>query len=75
MLNAVFLDLLDFDAMQMQRINDLLRRIPKQNWGNQRQVDVMVLRPQQDLGQNCPGVPARNARRLSVFCRRVWWPQ
>ncbi|NCF78092.1 MAG: patatin [Proteobacteria bacterium] len=51
MLNAVFLDLLDFDAMQMQRINDLLRRIPKQNWGNQRQVDVMVLRPQQDLGQ------------------------
>ena len=51
MLNAVFLDLLDFDALQMQRINDLLRRIPQQNWGNQRQVDVMVLRPQQDLGQ------------------------
>lgn len=51
MLNAVFLDLLDFDALQMQRVNDLLRRIPQQNWGNQRQVDVMVLRPQQDLGQ------------------------
>ena len=51
MFNAVFLDLLDFDALQMQRINDLLRRIPQQNWGNQRQVDVMVLRPQQDLGQ------------------------
>ena len=51
MLNAVFLYLLDFDALQMQRINDLLRRIPQQNWGNQRQVDVMVLRPQQDLGQ------------------------
>jgi NTE family protein len=51
MLNAVFLDLLDFDALQMQRINDLLRRIPQQNWGNQRQVDVMVLRPRQDLGQ------------------------
>ena len=51
MLNAVFLDLLDFDALQMQRINDLLRRMPQQNWGNQRQVDVMVLRPQQDLGQ------------------------
>ena len=51
MLNAVFLDLLDFDALQMQRINDLLRRIPQQNWGNQRPVDVMVLRPKQDLGQ------------------------
>lgn len=51
MLNAVFLDLLDFDAMQMQRINDLLRRIPQQNWGEQRQVDVMVLRPRENLGQ------------------------
>lgn len=51
MLNAVFLDLLDFDAMQMQRINDLLRRIPRQNWGQQRPVAVMVLRPQQDLGE------------------------
>jgi NTE family protein len=51
MLNAVFLDLLDFDALQMQRINDLLRRIPRQNWGDQRQVEVMVLRPRQDLGQ------------------------
>lgn len=51
MLNAVFLDLLDFDALQMQRINDLLRRIPRQNWGDQRQVDVMVLRPRKDLGE------------------------
>lgn len=51
MLNAIFLDLLDFDALQMQRISDLLRRIPQQNWGDQRQVDVMVLRPQEDLGE------------------------
>lgn len=61
MLNAVFLDLLDFDALQMQRINDLLRRIPRQNWGDQRQVDVMVLRPRQDLGaiarQSQPQMP------------------
>jgi NTE family protein len=51
MLNAVFLDLLDFDALQMQRVNDLLSRIPQQDWGRQRQVDVMVLRPREDLGK------------------------
>ena len=51
MLNAVFLDLLDFDALQMQRVNDLLSRIPQQDWGQQRQVDVMVLRPREDLGK------------------------
>jgi NTE family protein len=51
MLNAVFLDLLDFDALQMQRVNDLLRRIPQQQWGRQRPVEVMVLRPRQDLGK------------------------
>jgi len=51
MLNAVFLDLLDFDALQMQRVNDLLRRIPQQQWGRQRPVGVMVLRPREDLGK------------------------
>lgn len=51
MLNAVFLDLLDFDALQMQRVNDLLRRIPQTQWGRQRPVEVMVLRPRADLGK------------------------
>ena len=72
MLNAVFLDLLDFDALQMQRINDLLRRIPQQNWGNQRPVDVMVLRPKQDLGQIARS-PSQRCRGVPFFCRRFWW--
>ena len=51
LLNAVFLDLLDFDALQMQRINDLLAQLPQQQWGKYRPVDVMVLRPKEDLGE------------------------
>ena len=51
MLNAVFLDLLDYDAMQMHRINQLLSRIPAAEHGRYREVDVMVLRPREDLGQ------------------------
>lgn len=51
MLNAVFLDLLDFDAIQMNRINRLLSKIPAHEHGNFRQVEVMVLRPRADLGE------------------------
>ena len=35
----------------MQRINDLLARLPQQQWGKYRPVDVMVLRPKEDLGE------------------------
>ena len=51
LLNSVFLDLLDFDALQMQRINDLLEDVPKSAWDGFRPVDVMVLRPKEDLGE------------------------
>ena len=51
LLNSVFLDLLDFDALQMQRINDLLANMPAAEWNGFRPVDVMVLRPKEDLGE------------------------
>ena len=53
LLNAVFLDLLDFDALQMQRINSLLAdsaNTAKAAAKRYRQVDVMVVRPERDLG-------------------------
>ena len=51
MLNAIFLDLLDYDAMQMKRINDLVKNTPQAYWNGLRPVDVMVLRPRRDLGE------------------------
>ena len=50
MLNAVFLDLLDYDAIQMKRINALVEKLPEAERGGMRHVDVMVLRPKKDLG-------------------------
>ena len=35
----------------MQRINDLLAQIPPAQWDGFRPVDVMVLRPKEDLGE------------------------
>ena len=51
MLNAVFLDNLDYDADQMGRINRLLSRIPDSEHGQFRPIDVLVLRPREDLGK------------------------
>ena len=51
MLNAVFLDNLDYDAVQMNRINKLLKKIPPEQHGEFRPIDVLVLRPREDLGE------------------------
>lgn len=51
LLNAVFLDMLDYDALQMNRINQLVRQLPADQRDGYREVDVMVLRPREDLGK------------------------
>ncbi|MEZ4279898.1 MAG: patatin-like phospholipase family protein [Myxococcota bacterium] len=52
LMNAVFLDSLDFDALQMSRINRLLSALPEAERASAglRPVEVMVLRPSRDLG-------------------------
>lgn len=52
LMNAVFLDSLDFDALQMSRINRLVEALPEesQKEAGLRPVEVMVLRPSCDLG-------------------------
>jgi NTE family protein len=51
LLNAVFLDLLDADALRLQQINDLIERLPKDQREGLRHIDMLVLRPSQDLGR------------------------
>src|SRR6267142_2795938 len=51
LLNAIFLDLLDGDALHMQQINDLLTRLPEGQYDNLRHIDLLVLRPSEDLGR------------------------
>ena len=51
LLNSIFLDLLDYDALQMNRINRLLNSMENEQEADFRRVDVMVLRPRQDLGR------------------------
>ena len=51
LLNSIFLDLLDYDALQMNRINRLLGMGNQAEVDDFRRVEVMVLRPQKDLGK------------------------
>lgn len=51
LMNAIFLDLLDHDAAHLERINDLLMRIPPEAPPPFRQVDLFVVRPSHDIGK------------------------
>lgn len=51
LLNAIFLDLLDADALRLQEINRLIGRLPPEARGTLRHIDLLVLRPSQDLGR------------------------
>jgi NTE family protein len=51
LLNAIFLDVIDQDAARLERINQLLRRLPEGKRQGMRPIDITVLRPSQDLGK------------------------
>jgi NTE family protein len=49
LMNSVFLDLLDYDAQHMNRINQLIAMLPEEKRGGLRPVELLVLRPSVDL--------------------------
>jgi NTE family protein len=50
MYNAVFLDQLDQDELQIRRTNRLLSRLPPDSRDELREIGLFVMRPSQDLG-------------------------
>ncbi|MBY0493217.1 MAG: patatin-like phospholipase family protein [Cyanobacteria bacterium] len=49
--NAIFLDQLDGDAMQLRQINGMIEMLPEDKRQGLRPIDLMVLRPSEDLGR------------------------
>jgi NTE family protein len=49
--NAVFLDLIDEDILRLRKVNQLLLNCPPDKREKMRIVDIMVLRPSEDLGR------------------------
>ena len=51
LLNAIFLDLLDTDAVRLEQMNALIDRLPNDSRNGLRHIEMLVLRPSRDLGR------------------------
>jgi NTE family protein len=51
MLSAIFLDMLDYDAINLQRLNELLDQLPPEKRLGLRTASLLLLRPSQDIGK------------------------
>ena len=51
LLSAIFLDLLDADALRLQRINSLVTKLPPDERNGLRPIGLSIWRPSQDLGK------------------------
>jgi len=51
LLNAVFLDVIDEDVVRMERLNEMIRKLDATARNGFKPIDLMVLRPSQDLGK------------------------
>ena len=49
--NAIFLDQLDGDALQLRQINELIGMLPDEKRQGLRTIDLLVVRPSEDLGR------------------------
>lgn len=68
-LNSVFLDLVDQDALNLERMNGLLRRVPPDGRQGLRPIGVTVIRPSQDLGRLAGACEACLPRGLRFMTR------
>ncbi len=51
LLNAIFLDVVDQDVERLQRLNSLLVQMPEESRKGLKPVDLIVVRPSEDLGR------------------------
>jgi NTE family protein len=51
LMNAIFLDMFDYDAMSLDRLNKLIAEVPDDKRGGLREVELLILRPSRDLGR------------------------
>ena len=51
LMNAIFLDVLDQDALMLKRINDLITHVPRKHRRGLRPIHMLLLRPSSDIGK------------------------
>ena len=69
--NAVFLDAIDEDVMRMERMNSMLRQMEPRDRDGLRPIDLLVLRPSQDLGKLAGKFEDKLPRNLKLLTRAL----
>jgi len=67
--NAIFLDLLDNDALRLERLNRLLEALPEEQRHGLEPVELLVLRPSVDLGRLSSQFEAQLPRSIRFLTR------
>lgn len=67
--NAIFLDQLDGDALHLRQINDLIEAYPEEKRQGLRPIQLLVLRPSEDLGRLANAYEAELPKAFRFFTR------
>lgn len=71
LMNAIFLDVMDEDALRLKRSNSFLAQMPPAQRQGYRVVDLVVLRPSEDLGKLVRMYEPRLPRGFRFFTRSL----
>jgi NTE family protein len=69
LMNSIFLDVIDEDVVRMQRMNELLRKLPQADRDGLKPIDLLVLRPSVDLGKVAAEYEDKLPRKLKLVTR------
>ena len=69
LLNSIFLDLLDHDAVRLRRLNDLIEELPPEKRQDLKEVKLLTLRPSADLGKMAGRFEAQLPRAFRFMTR------
>jgi NTE family protein len=70
-INAVFLDAIDEDVVRMERMNEMIRKVPPSERNGLRPIDLHVLRPSVDLGKLSAEYERYLPRHLKLLVRAL----
>jgi NTE family protein len=69
LLNSIFLDLLDHDAVRLRRLNELIHEVPLERRQDLKEVKLLTLRPSADLGKMAGEFEAQLPRAFRFLTR------
>ena len=71
LLNAIFLDVIDEDVLRMQRLNEVISKLPPEERDGLKPIDLFVLRPSRDLGKLAGAYEKHLPRSMKFFTRAL----